>query len=156
MNAEKDYNEYKSWDEVNFALKYLAEKKLELKTLESEQEKEINEIKNKNAFKLEILQESIERTEESIKKFTSENIGDFGDKRSKKFTFGKISLKSSKTVVVGCIQTAIKKLRDLKLDDYIRIKEEIAKDSLKKLDAVTLQKIGASIVTNDKINVETN
>jgi len=30
------YNEYKSWEEINITLKFLAEKKLDLKKLEAE------------------------------------------------------------------------------------------------------------------------
>nr|BDD46383.1 hypothetical protein 2 [bacterium] len=150
----ENYNEYKSWEEIDIALKFLAEKKLELKKLETERDEEINKVKDKNAFKIDILQQSIANSEECIKRFTENHLGDFGDKRSKKFTFGKISLKSSKSVVFGCIETTVKKLKELKLNDCVRQKEEIVKDALKKLDKATLQKIGVSILTEDKISIE--
>ena len=154
MAKENLCRQYGSWEEINISLKYLAEKKLELKKLETEQEEKINEIKKENSLKIELLKEGIASAEESIKTFAEANISDFGEKRSKKFTFGKISLKSSKSFVIGCVETTIKRLRALNLNNCIREKEEIIKESLKKLDKPTLSKVGISVVMEDKISIE--
>lgn len=146
---------YKNWDEINFALKYLAETKIKLKKLESEQVEKINEIKKENSLKIEVLQESISKTEKDIELFTKKNIDDFESKRTKKFSFGKISVKKSKNFAINCVKTTLEKLEKLKLKDCIRLKKEIAKEYLKKLDEKTLQKIGVSVITDEKIKIET-
>lgn len=148
-------NEYKSWDEIDFAIKYLAEKKLALKQLEIEREKEINEITKKNYFEIEILKETIAATETRIQDFVKANIADFKDSKTKKFGFGKISITTAKSLVINCAEFAIKKLKELKLGHLVTEKPELKKNDLKKLDAKTLQQIGAYLSTEDNIKIET-
>lgn len=147
--------EYKTWDEIDFALKYLAEKKLDLKQLEISKEKEINEIIKKNYFEIENLQESISDIEKRIEVFVKANISDFQESKTKKFGFGKISITTTKSLVINCAEYAIKKLKELKLGHLVTEKPELKKNDLKKLDTKTLQQIGAYLSTENNIKIET-
>lgn len=145
----------KTWDDVDFAMRSLAECRLNLSLTEAEQETKINVIKKEFHFKLESLKERIKKTEKGIEDYTKANIKDFGDKRSKKFPFGKISLTSSKKFFIICAETTLKKIKEFKLNDCWTTKEEIVKSNLKNLDLNTLAKIGATIIEEDNIKIET-
>lgn len=153
--TEKKQPEYKSWQEVDIALKFLHDHKLVLKQLEVDRDAAVNKIIKKDFFQIEICKETIAGIEAGIKEFTKANMQDFKDSKTKKFTFGKVSMHTSKAIVVDCVNFAIKKLKELKMGHLVKIEEGILRSDLKKLDEKTLRQIGAEIVTEENIKVET-
>lgn len=147
--------ECKNWDDVSFNMQQLAESRLEKAVSEAEEETKINSVKKEYQFKNEMFKERIKNIETEIEAYTKANLKDFGDKRSKKFPFGKISLTNSKQVFITSLEITLNKIKELGLNECWKSKDEVNKNNLKALDLKTLAKIGATIIDEDNIKIET-
>lgn len=155
--AKKTESIYKSWEEVNSALKELGELNIQKQKLEGEQTVKINEIKTKTLEKAGIIKTKIAEIEKNIEKFAMQNKSEFLKTRNKKLTFGVVSFRLVKSVVCQCKDEAIKALKALNLDFCIRAKEELDKDECLKFaesDEKTLLKAGITIKAEDKVKIE--
>lgn len=155
--AKKTESTYKSWEEVNSALKELGELNIKKQKLEGEQTVKINEIKAKTLEKAGAIKTQITEIEKNIERFAMQNKSEFLKTRNKKLTFGIVSFRLVKSVVCQCKDEAIKALKALNLDFCIRSKEEIDKDECLKFaedDEKTLLKAGITIKSEDKVRIE--
>lgn len=156
--AKKAESNYKSWEEVNTALKELGELQIQKQKLEGEQTLKINKIKIEISEKAGILQTRIKEIEKNIERFAQQNKSEFLKTRNKKLTFGAVSFRLVKSVVCSCKDEAIKALKALNLDFCIRAKEDIDKDECLKFaendDKKILLKAGISIKSEDKVKIE--
>lgn len=153
MPKKKESN-YTSWDEVNEDFKKLASLKVEKEKLEGKQTLEINEIKAKISAQAKVIATEIKTIEDNITRFAEIHRDEFVDKRSKKLQFGTISFRYTKKIICKSIETAIKALKALNLDSYLRVKEELDKEKLLELDEALLTKAGLSIKREDSIKIE--
>lgn len=147
---------YKSWEEVNSALKELGELNILKQKLEGEQTVKINEIKAKTLENAGIIKKQIDEIEKNIAKYAEQNKSEFLKTRNKKLTFGTISFRLAKSIACTCKEEAIKALKALNLDFCLRIKEEIDKDKCLEVDEKILLKAGISIKSEDKVRIEPN
>lgn len=147
---------YSTWDEVNNALKDLAELRIKKQKLEGEQTIKINKIKGETEVKCGDLIEKIKHFEQEITLFAEENKVDFTKKRSKKLTFGTISFRQSKKIVCKCLESAIQCLKALNLNYCVNTKETLDKDQLMEVDEIMLTKAGISVKRVDNISIEPN
>lgn len=145
---------FQSWDEVNENMKKLAELKVKKQKLEGEQTLAINEIKAKCNAKAVLISDEIKAIEKNMALFAEQNKDEFALKRTKKLMFGTISYRLTKKIVCSSIETAVKALKTLNLDSFLRVKEELDKDALLELDESILTKAGISIKREDKISIE--
>ncbi|MBQ8476067.1 host-nuclease inhibitor Gam family protein, partial [bacterium] len=122
--------------------------------LEGELTNEINAIKSKYVELSEKISTEIDFLEKEIERFCEEHKDAFIKTRSKKLNFGLVAYRISDKVKISCKSATIKSLKALNLDFCLRIKEEIDKDEVKKLDAATLTKIGVKIDKQDKLSIE--
>lgn len=152
--AKKKESTLQTWDEVNEAMKRLAELNIQKKTLETEQNRQIDEIKKETSLKADVIIKDIISVEKDIIRFAEQNRAEFTKKRTKVLTFGKISFRYSKRVSCSNAQTAIKALKSFAMDKYIRIKEKLNKELLIEADPMILGKCGILIKAEDKICVE--
>ncbi len=155
--AKKTESIYKSWEEVNSALKELGELNIQKQKFEGEQTVKINEIKAETLEKAGIIKTKITEIEKNIEKFALQNKSEFLKTRNKKLTFGVVSFRLVKSVVCQCKDEAIKALKALNLDFCIRAKEELDKDECLKFaesDEKTLLKAGITIKAEDKVKIE--
>ena len=154
--AKKTESIYKSWQEVDDAMKVLGEKSVALTKLEGEQTVQINEIKSKTLKKAGDLKNDITLIQKNIERFADAHKSEFLQKRTKKLNYGTISYRIVKKVVCSAVDDAIKCLRALNMDFCIRTKMELDKDVLIEQDEKLLQKANISIKTEDKIKIEPN
>ena len=154
--AKKTESIYKSWQEVDDAMKVLGEKSVALTKLEGEQTVQINEIKSKTLKKAGDLKNDITLIQKNIERFADAHKSEFLQKRTKKLNYGTISYRIVKKVVCSDVDDAIKCLRALNMDFCIRTKMELDKDVLIEQDEKLLQKANISIKTEDKIKIEPN
>lgn len=155
--AKKTESIYKSWEDVNSALKKLGELNILKQKLEGEQTEKINEIKAKTLEKAGAIKTQIAEIEKNIERFAMQNKSEFLKTRNKKLTFGIVSFRLVKSVVCTCKEEAIKALKALNLDFCIRSKEEIDKDECLKFaedGERTLLKAGISIKSEDKVKID--
>lgn len=155
--AKKIESTLQNWDEVDNAIKELAELNILKTKLEGEQTLQINEIKQSTALKAKSLDVKIKEIEKNIERYTEAHKNEFADKRSKKLNHGSISYKITKKVCCPCVQDAIKALSALNLNFCIRTKQELDKDRiLADVDENTLLKAGITIKKEDKLRIEPN
>lgn len=154
--AKKIESIYRTWEEIDDALKTLGELNIQKTKLEGEQTLKINEIKEETSIKAGALQTQIKDIEKNIERFVSERKSEFLKVRTKKLNFGTIAFKITKKVCCNCIGDAIKALKVLDLNFCIRTKEELDKEKLLECDENLLKKAGITIKTEDKLRLEPN
>lgn len=156
--AKKKESIYKTWDEVNFAMKELGELNVQKQKLEGEQTVKINEVKSYIQEKAGDIVTKIKNIEKEIERFAEQNKDEFIATRNKKLTFGTISYRLTKRVVCKSVTSAIKALKSLNMDFFIRTKEELNKEDIMNCcDKATLQALtraSVSVVSEDKIRIE--
>ncbi|MDD3236835.1 MAG: host-nuclease inhibitor Gam family protein [Candidatus Gastranaerophilales bacterium] len=152
--AKKKQSSYKSWDDVNEALKTLAQLKIKKNKIENRQNFMLLKVKEICEKKAGSLVVDIKNIEKEIELYAEENKDEFAKKRSKKLTFGTISFRLTKKITCKSIDAAIKALKALSLDHFIRVKEELDKEALIDVDESLLTKAGIGIKREDKVSIE--
>ena len=152
--AKKKESIYNSWNEVDNGMKKMGELQIEKTKLECELNLKINKLKEDCSALCTNISAEIKSIEKEISRFCEEHKDVFLNKRSKKLNFGTIAYRVSEKVKVSCVSAAIKTLKALNFDFCLRIKEEIDKDEVKKLDANILTKAGINIIKEDKLSIE--
>lgn len=152
--AKKKESIYRSWDDVDTAMKELATLNVQKQKLEGEQTVRINDVKSKIAVRAGELCTKIKQIEKEIERYSEQNKDEFLKTRNKKLKFGSISYRLTKSICCECVQTAIKALKSLNYDFCIRTKEELDKEALKELSQDVLTKIGVNVKVVDKIQIE--
>lgn len=154
--AKKKESIFKNWDEVDAAIKKLGELEIKKTKLEGEQTIKTNEIIAAYKNRCVGIANEIKETKTEIERFCAQNKDAFIDKRNKKLSFGTVSYRITEKVKIFSIPTAIKALKALNCDFCLRIKEEIDKDEVKKLNPSTLTKIGVTVEKKDSLCIEPN
>lgn len=145
---------YKNWDEVNSAMKELAELNISLKSIENNLNKRIDEIKKELTPQADTVEKSIKVIEKEIELFAEQNRADFTKKRTKKLRFGKISFRYSKSVWCGNTSAAIAALKSFAMEKYLRVTEALNRDMLINADPKLLAKCGILVKTSDKVSID--
>lgn len=155
--AKKKESIYKTWEEVDKAIKRLGELYIEKQDIEGKLTIRYNELKAYGNEKISGVASEIKNIEKEIERFANQNKEEFLKTRSKKLNFGTISYRLSKKVVCKCIESAVMVLKTLNLDFLLRTKTELDKDEILKCEddlTSTLAKANISIVSEDKIRIE--
>lgn len=152
--ARKKESTYQNWDEVNSAMKHLAELNIRKKALENEQNIRIDEVKKEISLQSEGLIKDIAFVTKEITRFAEQHRDEFTQKRTKVLTFGRISFRYTSWVWVEDAKAAIKSLKTFAMDKYLRVKEELDKDALLEADPKLLAKCGIQLRSGDKITIE--
>lgn len=149
---------FKSWEDVDTALKEIAEKEIALEEIEGDMNKQINGIKKSAGLEAKPLQDRIDKLGKDIKEFVTEHKEDL-DGKTKALNFGKTGFRLSTTLSLPTakdkLEKIINKLRKRKMDDCIIVKESVNKDVLKKYDEDTIVEIGGTLKKTDTFWYET-
>ncbi len=152
--AKKKESRYQNWDDVNEAMKTLAELNIRKKQLENEQNERIDDIKKEISLQAEDLIKEINSINKDIARFAEQKREEFTQKRTKVLTFGKVSFRYSKSVSCSDPMAAIRALKSFAMDKYLRVKEELNKEALLEADPKILAKCGILLKGVDKISIE--
>lgn len=152
--AKKKESTLLTWDEVNEAMKRLAELNIQKKTLETEQNRQIDEIKKETSIKADVIIKDIKSVEKDIIRFAEQNRAEFTKKRTKVLTFGKISFRYAKSIWCGDVPAAISALKSFAMEKYLRVEYKLNKELLIGADPMMLAKCGIQKKAEDKICVE--
>lgn len=154
----KEEPNFKSWEDVDAALKEIAEKEIALEEIEGDMNKQINGIKKSAGLEAKPLQDRIDKLGKDIKEFVTENKEDL-DGKTKVLNFGKTGFRLSTTCSLPTakdkLEKIINKLRKRKMDDCIIVKESVNKDVLKKYDEDVIVEIGGTLKKTDTFWYET-
>ncbi|EAJ5678500.1 host-nuclease inhibitor protein Gam [Campylobacter lari] len=150
--------EIKSFEDVNLALKKIAELSVKIEKINGDVTLACNEIKESRAGEIKVLSDELKYMEQCISTFCENNKHEFAEKRSKEFTFGKIGYRISESVplprVKEKLEALVKAFKSYGLNECISYKEELNKDAIIELEDSTLAKLGLKRVVKDNFRIE--
>lgn len=147
---------FKSWEQVDEALKQISKINQELKIHEARLNKDIDTIKANVQSTIAPLQEEKERLEKNVREFTEANMEEFKEKKSMDFSFGQVGFRKSTSIITRNVKAILEALKNNKMFDCITVKESINKEELEKYDDESLSKVGAKRKTEDKFFYKIN
>lgn len=147
-----------SWDDVNAALRQIAEAEIAIAQIEGDMNIKINGIKESADRECGPLREQIAEAGKQIKLFAELNRPDFGKTKTKALTFGSLGFRQSTSVVIKSALTEkiIDNLRKLGMSDCIKQTETVNKEVLKTYPAEQVIAAGASLKKSDTFWYETD
>lgn len=150
---------FKTWEDVDNALKEIAEAELDLVDIEGEMNKQIQGIKLTAAQEAKPIQDRINSLGKDIKAFVEEHRSEL-DGKTKTLNFGKTGFRMSTKVVLPKakekLAVIIKSLKARKMNDCIVVTETINKDVLKKYTEDEIIRVGATLKKEDTFWYETD
>jgi phage host-nuclease inhibitor protein Gam len=151
---------FKTWADVDDALKKIAEAELDLVDIEGEMNKQIQGIKLTASQEAEPINDRIASLGKDIKAFVEEHRDEL-DGKTKMLNFGKTGFRLSTKVVLPKpkekLAAIIKSLKARKMTDCIVTVENINKDVLKsKYTEDEIIRVGASLKKEDTFWYETD
>ncbi len=149
--------EIKNYEDVNCALKRIAELSVGIEKINGEVTLECNAIKESRSSEIEKLSNEKKYLEQCISNFCEDNKADFAEKRSKDFTFGSIGYRLVKSVSLPRVREKIDKLilalKSYGCSDCIKYEESIDKEAVCELEDSTLVKLGLKRVVKDSFRI---
>lgn len=145
----------KSWEDVNEALRLIAEAQNEIAMVEAGMNVQIDTIKMTYEEKISEYKKQIKQQELLIKEYTTDKKDQL-DGKTKDLTFGKVGFrKSTKLQLPKALDRVIAALRKKGMDDCISVKETVNKDILKQYDEQQILDVGGSLKVEDAFWYET-
>jgi len=146
----------KDWSEVDTALRQIGELEINIETVQGEMNLLINKLKKETERKLAPKIKKKKELEKEVTAFCEGNKADFTESRSKVLTFGKVAYKVTTSIKVKAAAAAIKAMKALGLEDYLKVTEKLDKEKMLEIDDQTLARIGAERKVGDKLRIEPN
>ena len=145
----------KSWEDVNDALRQVAEAQIALNDIESDMQKQIVGAKKVAEEQSKPYKDAIARLEHELKDFVSEHRSDMGKNKSITLTFGEVGFRLSTSVSLPKakekLADIIRRLKARQMMDCI-----ISKEALKKYGEDTVTAVGAIWKQKDEFGYEVN
>lgn len=150
----------KSWEDVNDALRQIAEAQIALNDIESDMQKQIVGAQKVAEEQSKPHNDRIAKLEREIKDFVTEHRDEMGKAKSKALTFGEVSFRLSTSISLPRakekLEEIIRKLKARKMMDCIVAKEEVSKEALKKYGKDTVNAVGATWKQKDVFGYDLN
>lgn len=145
----------KTLEDADLALKEIGLLEHELEAIDGEANKKIAEIKADCAKQGEGLRKRITDLSALLGAFAEYNREElFKDRKSQKLSFGEFGYRKSTAISIK--KTTLELLKKLKLDRYIRIKEEIDKDLMAEMSDEALAQVDAVRKVKDAFFCQAN
>ena len=150
----------KSWEDVNDALRQIAEAKIALGDIESEMQKQIVGAQKTAELQSKAHNDKIARLERELKDYVAEHREDMGKTKSMTLTFGEVGFRLSTTVTLPRakekLDEIIRRLKARQMTDCIVVEEKVSKEALKKYGEDTVNAVGATWKQKDVFGYEVN
>lgn len=148
----------KSWEDVDAALREIAEKQLALGDITAEMNRQILGAKAIAEQESKPHTDRIAKLERDLKEFVEEHRSDLGDVKTKTLNFGEVSFRLSTSVSLPQakekLADIVRRLKARKMNDCIVVKEEVSKEALKKYGEDTVLAVGAGWKKKDTFGYE--
>ena len=145
----------KTLEDANLALKEIGLLEHELEAIDGEANKKIAEIKADCAKQGEGLRKRITDLSALLGAFAEYNREElFKDRKSQKLSFGEFGYRKSTAISIK--KTTLGLLKKLKLDRYIRTKEEVDKDLMAEMSDESLAQVDAVRKVKDSFFCQAN
>lgn len=138
----------KTWEDVNDALRQIAEAQIALGDIESAMQKQIVGAKKAAEEQSKPYNDRVSKLEREIKDFVEDHRADLGKAKSKLLTFGEVGFRLSTAVSLPKakekLEEIIRRLKARKMTDCIVVEEKVSKEALKKYGEDTVNAVGAT------------
>jgi phage host-nuclease inhibitor protein Gam len=142
-------------EDANLALKEIGMLEHELAAIDAEADRQIAETKAQSAKQGEGIRKRIVDLSALLGAYAEYNRDElFKDRKSVDLSFGSFGYRKSTSISVK--KTTLELLRKLKLDKYIRVKEEPDKEAMGGMDDETLAQVDAVRKVKDAFYCEAN
>lgn len=146
----------KNWEQVDEALKTIAEAGHELEMLHSAMNLQVDGLKKQFDEAARPYHEKVKQNELLIKEFAAAGRAEM-DGKSKKLTFGTVGFRmSTKLGLPKDVAKVIASLRKYGMEKCITVKESVNKDILKTYEEKDILKVGGKLQKEDTFYYELN
>lgn len=152
----------KSWEDVNDALRQIAEAQIALGDIESDMQKQIIGAQKVAEEQSKPIKDAQARLEREIKAFVTEHRDEMGKAKTMTLTltFGEVGFRLSISISLPRakekLEEIIRRLKSRQMHDCIVVEEKISKDALKKYGEDTVNAVGATWKQSDVFGYEVN
>lgn len=149
-----------SWEDVNDALRQIAEAQIALGEIQSDMQKQILGAQKVAEEQSKPLNDNVAKLEREIKSFVTDHRDEMGKTKSMVLTFGEIGFRLSTSVSLPRakekLEEIIRRLKSRQMTDCIVVEEKVSKEALKKYGEDTVNAVGATWKQSDVFGYEVN
>lgn len=149
-----------SWEDVNDALRQIAEAQIALGEIQSDMQKQILGAQKVAEEQSKPLNDNVAKLEREIKSFVTDHRGEMGKTKSMVLTFGEVGFRLSTSVSLPRtkekLEEIIRRLKSRQMTDCIVVEEKVSKEALKKYGEDTVNAVGATWKQSDVFGYEVN
>ena len=148
----------KNWEEVDAALREIAEAELALGDIEAELNRQIIGAKKVAEQESKPYADRSSKLERDVKEFVTDHRDELGKAKSRSLNFGEVGFRLSTTISVPKakekVAEIVRRLKARQMTDCIIVKEKISKDALRKYGEDTVNAVGATWKQKDTFGYE--
>lgn len=149
-----------SWEDVNDALRQIAEAQVALGEIQSDMQKQILGAQKVAEEQSKPLNDNVAKLEREIKSFVTDHRDEMGKTKSVVLTFGEVGFRLSTSVSLPRakekLEEIIRRLKSRQMTDCIVVEEKVSKEALKKYGEDTVNAVGATWKQSDVFGYEVN
>lgn len=149
-----------SWEDVNDALRQIAEAQIALGEIQSDMQKQILGAQKVAEEQSKPLNDNVAKLEREIKSFVTDHRDEMGKTKSMVLTFGEVGFRLSTYVSLPRakekLEEIIRRLKSRQMTDCIVVEEKVSKEALKKYGEDTVNAVGATWKQSDVFGYEVN
>ena len=149
-----------SWEDVNDALRQIAEAQIALGEIQSDMQKQILGAQKVAEEQSKPLNDNVAKLEREIKSFVTDHRDEMGKTKSMVLTFGVVGFRLSTSVSLPRakekLEEIIRRLKSRQMTDCIVVEEKVSKEALKKYGEDTVNAVGATWKQSDVFGYEVN
>lgn len=149
-----------SWEDVNDALRQIAEAQIALGEIQSDMQKQILGAQKVAEEQSKPLNDNVAKLEREIKSFVTDHRDEMGKTKSVVLTFGEVGFRLSTSVSLPRakekLEEIIRRLKSCQMTDCIVVEEKVSKEALKKYGEDTVNAVGATWKQSDVFGYEVN
>ena len=149
-----------SWEDVNDALRQIAEAQIALGEIQSDMQKQILGAQKVAEEQSKPLNDNVAKLEREIKSFVTDHRDEMGKTKSMVLTFGEVGFRLSTSVSLPRakekLEEIIRRLKSRQMTDCIVVEEKVSKEALKKYGEDTVNAVGATWKQSDVFGYEVN
>ena len=149
-----------SWEDVNDALRQIAEAQIALGEIQSDMQKQILGAQKVAEEQSKPLNDNVAKLEREIKSFVTDHRDEMGKTKSMVLTFGEVGFRLSTSVSLPRakekLEEIIRRLKSRQMTDCIVVEEKVSKEALKKYGEDTVNTVGATWKQSDVFGYEVN
>lgn len=149
-----------SWEDVNDALRQIAEAQIALGEIQSDMQKQILGAQKVAEEQSKPLNDNVAKLEREIKSFVTDHRDEMGKTKSVVLTFGEVGFRLSTSVSLPRakekLEEIIRRLKSRQMTNCIVVEEKVSKEALKKYGEDTVNAVGATWKQSDVFGYEVN